>query len=335
MDINMPVMDGFTALELLRSQGLQIPILALTADVMEGFEERVLSAGFTGYISKPIDFDVLLDTLAKYRGAVRVPADGQVAAEAADSASAPSESPTSAAGPPIVSRLPTRDPRFRVIVEEFVADLQHQMSITEAAWALRDFEALRSQAHYLKGAGGSVGFDEFTEPSAHLEQLAKAQREEGVEDAIDVLRALAARVVVDAAGDELTQIAVPPAEVTVKPVGAPVADESPIYSRLPTQDPRFRAIVEEFTEQLHEQMAAIDLAWQERDFDSLKSQAHYLKGAGGSVGFDEFTEPSAELEQLAKARCEQGMEAAIGVLHSLVVRVAIGDTDSRPRVVAS
>jgi len=335
MDINMPVMDGFTALELLRSQGLQIPILALTADVMEGFEERVLSAGFTGYISKPIDFDVLLDTLAKYRGAVRVPADGQFAAEAADSASAPSEPPASAAGPPIVSRLPTRDPRFRVIVEEFVADLQHQMSTTEAAWALRDFEVLRSQAHYLKGAGGSVGFDEFTEPSAHLEQLAKAQREEGIEDAIDVLRALAARVVVDAAGDELTQIAVPPAEVTVKPVGVPVTDESPIYSRLPTQDPRFRAIVEEFTEQLHEQMAAIDLAWQERDFDSLKSQAHYLKGAGGSVGFDEFTEPSAELEQLAKARCEQGMEAAIGVLHSLVSRVAIGDTDSRPRVVAS
>ena len=335
MDINMPVMDGFTALELMRSQGLEIPILALTADVMEGFEERVLSAGFTGYISKPIDFDVLLDNLAKHRGAVRVPVDGQAAAEAPDTVGAASEPPSNAAGPPIVSRLPTRDPRFRTIVEEFVADLKRQMSTTEAAWALRDFEALRSQAHYLKGAGGSVGFDEFTEPSAHLEQLAKAQREEGVEDAIDVLRALAARVVVDAAGDEATQSAVPPAEVTLKPVGAPVADESPIYSHLPTQDPRFWAIVEEFIEQLHEQMAAIDLAWQQRDFDSLKSRAHYLKGAGGSVGFDEFTEPSVELEQLAKARCEQGMEAAIGVLHSLVARVAIGDTDSRPRVVAN
>jgi len=233
-----------------------------------------------------------------------------------------------------VSRLPTRDPRFRVIVEEFVADLARQMSTVEAAWALRDFEALRSQAHYLKGAGGSVGFDEFTEPSAHLEQLAKAQREEGVEDAIEVLRALAARVVVDAAGDEATQGDVPPVQVT-GPVATPVVDATPIYSSLPTQDPRFRAIVEEFIEQLHEQMAAIDSAWQQRDFDSLKSLAHYLKGAGGSVGFDKFTEPSAELEQLAKARCERGVETAIGVLRSLVARTAIGDTDSRPRVVAS
>jgi len=334
MDINMPVMDGFTALELLRSQGLQIPILALTADVMEGFEEQVLSAGFTGYISKPIDFDVLLDTLAEYRGAVRVPADRQAAAEAPDTASAPSEPATSAAGPPVVSTLPIQDPRFGVIVEEFVTDLARQMSTVEAAWALRDFEALRSQAHYLKGAGGSVGFDEFTEPSAHLERLAKAQREEGVEDAIEVLRSLAARVVVDVAGDVPTLGDVSPVQVT-EPVATPVVDETPIYSRLPTQDPRFRAIVEEFIEQLHEQLVVIDSAWQARDFDSLKSRAHYLKGAGGSAGFGEFTEPAGKLEQLAKARCEPGMEAAIGVLHSLVARVAIGDSDSRPRVVVN
>jgi len=56
---------------------------------------------------------------------------------------------------------------------------------------------LRAAAHYLKGAGGSVGFDAFTGPAAHLEKLAKSQHPDGIGEAIEALVELASRVVVE------------------------------------------------------------------------------------------------------------------------------------------
>jgi len=62
MDINMPDMDGYTlTAKIKKMPGFeQLPILALTANVMRGDKEKVLEAGCDGYIQKPIDFDDLL-----------------------------------------------------------------------------------------------------------------------------------------------------------------------------------------------------------------------------------------------------------------------------------
>jgi HPt (histidine-containing phosphotransfer) domain-containing protein len=232
-------------------------------------------------------------------------------------------------GEPIVSRLATGDPRFRAIVEEFIDQLDAHMEAIEYAWNERDYEALRNRAHYLKGAGGSVGFDEFTEPSAHLEQLAKAEQEDGVEEAIALLRDLALRVVVEAPEIEpMPKYLLPEKAVDRLPT-------TPIFSTLKTSDPRFKAIVEEFIEQLDGRMAAIENAWAERDYEALRSEAHYLKGAGGSVGFDEFTEPSAYLEQLAKIRDQLEVEETIAELRNLASRVAVNEIDSQPKMAAN
>ncbi|MEQ9411472.1 MAG: ATP-binding protein [Fuerstiella sp.] len=66
MDMQMPVMDGFTATRKLRQQGLQAPIVALTANVMQSDRERCEAAGCSGFLSKPIDIDRLLATLAEF-----------------------------------------------------------------------------------------------------------------------------------------------------------------------------------------------------------------------------------------------------------------------------
>ncbi|HYL18882.1 MAG TPA: response regulator, partial [Burkholderiales bacterium] len=72
MDMQMPVMDGFTATRTLRSHGMDLPIIALTANAMKGFEQEVLDAGCTGYLTKPVDIDGLLQTLASLLGGRRV-----------------------------------------------------------------------------------------------------------------------------------------------------------------------------------------------------------------------------------------------------------------------
>jgi CheY-like chemotaxis protein len=56
LDLHMPKLDGFGVIRQLRSEEdfAATPILALTASAMMGDKERAMSAGFTGYVTKPI-----------------------------------------------------------------------------------------------------------------------------------------------------------------------------------------------------------------------------------------------------------------------------------------
>jgi CheY-like chemotaxis protein len=67
MDIQMPVMGGREATELIRQQehGGRTPILALTAHAMAGDRDRLLASGFDGYVSKPFRFDDLLSEIKR------------------------------------------------------------------------------------------------------------------------------------------------------------------------------------------------------------------------------------------------------------------------------
>jgi two-component system cell cycle response regulator DivK len=68
MDIQMPGIDGMEALKRLRADDrtASIPVLALTAQAMQGDRERFLAAGFDGYISKPVNVRELIGTVRQH-----------------------------------------------------------------------------------------------------------------------------------------------------------------------------------------------------------------------------------------------------------------------------
>ncbi len=68
MDMSMPEMDGLEATSRIRKLPsiAKTPIIALTANVMEGDRERTLKAGCDGYIGKPIDVDTFADQINQY-----------------------------------------------------------------------------------------------------------------------------------------------------------------------------------------------------------------------------------------------------------------------------
>ncbi len=69
MDMQMPVMDGCTATRAIRSSGHQdaasLPIIAMTANVFKEDVQAVFAAGMNGHIGKPVDFQLILDTIRK------------------------------------------------------------------------------------------------------------------------------------------------------------------------------------------------------------------------------------------------------------------------------
>jgi two-component system, cell cycle response regulator DivK len=68
MDIQLPDLDGMQALQRLRADArtATIPVVALTAQAMQGDRERFLAAGFDGYVSKPVNVHDLIETVRQH-----------------------------------------------------------------------------------------------------------------------------------------------------------------------------------------------------------------------------------------------------------------------------
>jgi HPt (histidine-containing phosphotransfer) domain-containing protein len=80
-----------------------------------------------------------------------------------------------------------QDPELRPVIEKFVGSLIIRLQEMLADYAQHDFQSLADHAHWLKGAGGTVGFNVFTEPAARLESQAN---NESLDEIAQTLREL-------------------------------------------------------------------------------------------------------------------------------------------------
>jgi PAS domain S-box-containing protein len=188
MDMQMPVMDGYTATRKLRAQGYTKPIVALTAHAMQGAEQECRDAGCSGFITKPINFDRLVTLLAQIAG-IEVELAGPVDEPQQD------DSPVVDDTSEIRSTLPIHKERFRLIVEEFVESLDQRFDAIEAALISGNLDELAELSHSLKGASGNCGLDPLSRVASRMEQSARANEPGAVPDLIGEIRKVRARIV--------------------------------------------------------------------------------------------------------------------------------------------
>jgi HPt (histidine-containing phosphotransfer) domain-containing protein len=176
MDVQMPIMDGIEATKAIRAISKSLPIIAMTANVMQSDREKCLQAGMNDHIPKPFDPDELAAVLRRWlktvegngseSGKIKVEVQG---VETTELAPAPSGC---AIDFTVGLKRTGGDPdRHAQLLQRFIR--QHANGAHQIAKALANNDAAtaRRLAHSIKGAAGSLGALDLSKVAAEAELI--------------------------------------------------------------------------------------------------------------------------------------------------------------------
>ena len=215
MDIQMPVMNGLEAVRRIREnpEWRDLPVIAMTAHALAGEKEKSLMAGMNDHVTKPIDPNLLLRTIAS-----RLPLDRVATGPEEPAAQPPAPGPDHDF-PPIpgidvqegLSRIRGNQSLYIQLLTRFADDLGERNSPLIAQAARGEFDEARATAHRLKGVAGNIGAAELFALLSGIEAMLKqgetvpedrlqAYREERDRVAAGIIRVLGRQE--EAGGDE-------------------------------------------------------------------------------------------------------------------------------------
>ena len=175
MDIQMPEMDGYEATKGIRDHERQAPgaaartpIIAMTAHALKGYREKCLAGEMDDYITKPLIRKELLAIVDKWQPCAQMPMLPETIANKVDV--------VSGNGSPVdLPRLLEEMQGDREIVKELFAclsgSLTAQKAVLHEAVAAGDHQAIRKEAHAIKGGALNVGAFKLAATAKHLEQI--------------------------------------------------------------------------------------------------------------------------------------------------------------------
>jgi len=164
MDIQMPVLDGYSATRLIRSHERQknvptVPIIALTAHALLEEKEKSIQAGCNMHVVKPVSKQNFLAAIQ------RVIAENDF-----------SPSPKNAASPPLITV--NIDRMLEDLIPGFLENRRHDIIKIREAVRQGDLETIKHLGHTMKGTGGGYGFENITEIGKNIENAAHQKSSE-------------------------------------------------------------------------------------------------------------------------------------------------------------
>jgi len=197
MDIQMPVMDGYTATHKIReleggmrNEGKDpIPILAMTAHAMAGDEQKSLDAGMNGHVTKPIDPDQLFAALQKWIKPGGKQSQGRLPQISTQNPEPDQTVPHEAALPESLpgfdlatglKRLMGNKNLYRKLLVDFGTKYTETANEIREALDAKDFGRVHSLVHNLKGLAGNLEAGDLQAATVEMEKMVKGQTEETV-----------------------------------------------------------------------------------------------------------------------------------------------------------
>jgi len=191
MDCQLPVLDGYEATRLIRQPGSavrqhQIPIVAMTANALEGDAAKCLAAGMNDYMAKPMRPGLLEGMLDKW---LLAPSVAQPSPVTMPPPPVAPSSPRAFDRDGLLERLTGDAALAHRVVSRFLDDMPRQLAALADAVNGADPSRAHLIAHSIKGAADSAGGVHLTEVARNMERLAKAGDLEGTRHLIPELAA--------------------------------------------------------------------------------------------------------------------------------------------------